>query len=142
MGIICRWSTGGCTQCPGPRLAMRRSSTGVLSAVSRRATYAPTEDAHSTSGPQGAWNTLHWGSSRIVIIFMSISRLCWEGGGQGPPYALKKMLFVVHYDFEKAFRNPHFRKTLLVGRARVTQKNTLCMLLIMLTVLDDPLACS
>ena len=34
---------------------MRRCATGVLSGVSCRPAYAPTEDTHRTPGPQGVW---------------------------------------------------------------------------------------
>ena len=42
----------------------------------------------------------------------------------------------MHCDFQKASRNQHFQSTLLVGREGVTKNSTL---LIMLTILDDPL---
>ena len=49
------------------------------------------------------------------------------------------MSFIVHCDFEKVSRNPHFQSTLLVWREGVKKKNILCTLLIMLTIMDDTL---
>ena len=49
----------------------------------------------------------------------------------------KKMLLMAHCDFEKGSKNQHFQSTLLVGRG--DKKITLCTLLTMLTILDDPL---
>ena len=46
---------------------------------------------------------------------------------------------MVYCDFEKGSSNPRFRSTLLIGREVVTTKSTLCTVLIMLTILDDPL---
>ena len=42
-----------------------------------------------------------------------------------------------HCDFEKGSRNQHFQSTPLVGRKG--QNSSLCTLLIMFTILDDPL---
>ena len=50
-----------------------------------------------------------------------------------PPIRLKKMLFMVHCDFEKLSENQHFKSR----EGGVTKKkSTLCT--IMLTILDDP----
>ena len=49
-----------------------------------------------------------------------------------------EMLFLGQCDFEKGSQNQHFQNTLLVGRERVTKNNTLCTLLIMLTIRDNP----
>ena len=45
----------------------------------------------------------------------------------------------MHCDFEKGPENQHFQSTLPVGKEGVTKKGTMCMLLKMLTILDDPL---
>ena len=50
-----------------------------------------------------------------------------------------KMSFMVYCDFEKGSQNQHFQSTLLVVREGFTKKSTLCTLLIMLTIVDDPL---
>ena len=41
-------------------------------------------------------------------------------------------------DLEKGSQNQHFSSTPLVGSEGVTKKSTLCTLLIMLIILDDP----
>ena len=45
---------------------------------------------------------------------------------------------MMHCDYEKRSQNQHFQSTLSVGREGVTEKSTLCTLLIMLTNLDNP----
>ena len=66
------------------------------------------------------------------------------GGGGGVSRAaihFKKMLFMAYGNFEKGSQNQHIKSTLLVGGGGkgVTEKSTLCTLLIRLTILDDPL---
>ena len=48
------------------------------------------------------------------------------------------MSFMVHCDLEKGYRDEHFQSTLLVEREGGNTKDD-CTLLIMLTILDDPL---
>ena len=53
--------------------------------------------------------------------------------------------FNVDYDslhFQTFVKNKHFQSTLLGGREGITNKSTMCMLLKMLTILDDTLALS
>ena len=60
-------------------------------------------------------------------------------GGRGSRAAIrfKKKSFMVNCDFEKESRNQHFQGSLRVERDGVTQKSTLCRLLIMLTIPED-----
>ena len=60
-------------------------------------------------------------------------------GRQGVNGMLLNMSFMVHCHFEKGSKNQHFQSTILVGREGVTKTSTLCTLLIMWTILDDPL---
>ena len=61
-------------------------------------------------------------------------------GGRGSRAAVCffKLLLIVHCDFEKVSQDQQFQSTLSVGRGS-QKKSTLCTLLIMLTILDDPL---
>ena len=63
------------------------------------------------------------------------------GGGHGRRTLITKCrIHMVHCDFENVSNlNQHFQSTLMVGREVVTQKSTLCTLLIILTIFDDPL---
>ena len=60
-------------------------------------------------------------------------------GGMGSTAAVQflKMSFMGHCDFEKTSQNQHFQSTLSAGRGS-QKKSTLCTLLIMLTILDNP----
>ena len=67
------------------------------------------------------------------------------GGGGGEGINGRRTLFK-NIDYYVAFsygivKNQHFQSTLLGGREGVTKKSTLCTLLKMLTIMDDPLGC-
>ena len=56
-------------------------------------------------------------------------------------YVFFKVSFMTHFDFAKWSQNQHFLSTLLVERegGGLKKKSSLWTLLIMLTILDDPL---
>ena len=56
-------------------------------------------------------------------------------------FFLNVVLYMVHCDFKKVSQNQHFHIALLVemGEEGTTQNSTQSTLLIMLTILDDPL---
>ena len=61
--------------------------------------------------------------------------------GEGGVNGLCTLLKNVDYNALHAYRvikNQHLKNTLLGGREGVTKKCTLCTLLIMLTIMDDP----
>ena len=83
------------------------------------------------------------------------------GVSQRQQYTLKKMLFMVHCDFEKGSQNQHFQSTLFAFKINIFKvllwvskstfskysfsrkggghkKSAMCTLLIMLTILDNP----
>ena len=59
-----------------------------------------------------------------------------EGGGKWALYAFKNDYDALHFHMGSLKIN--IFKVLLIGREGVTKKSTLCTLLIMLTILDDP----
>ena len=72
----------------------------------------------------------------------SLSRECTGyAGGEGVKSrcTLFKMLIMIGFSHE-VVKNQHFQSTLLEGREGVTKQSTLCALLIMLIILDDPLS--
>ena len=81
------------------------------------------------------------GSSRIVIIFKRVHRVHW-GRGRGSRAAVRffKMLIMMHCTFIPGSPKSTFSKYLLFseGGDGVTKKSTLCTLLIMLIIMDDP----
>ena len=53
---------------------------------------------------------------------------------------LFKMLFTMHCDFDTgSLKNQHFQSTRLGGERRSQKKSMLCTLLIMLTIMNDPI---
>ena len=68
------------------------------------------------------------------IIFKRVCRVRWEGG-QGLLY----VLIMMHCTFIPRSPKETLKSTLLGGREGVTKKSTLCTLLIMLIIMDDPL---
>ena len=63
-----------------------------------------------------------------------------RGGGQWPPYAFLNVDYdTLHFHTGLGSMKIHIFKVLLGGREGVTKKSTLCRLLIMLTIMDDPL---
>ena len=73
-------------------------------------------------------------------MFMSVHRVCSERG-YGPRAAkcFLKMSVMVHFcNLEKDSQNQHVKNILLVGRGKGTKNSTLCTVLMMLTILDDP----
>ena len=76
-------------------------------------------------------------SFRIVIIFTSMTHRTLGGRGSTAAVPFLKMSFMGHCDFEKTSQNQHFQRTLSAGRGS-QKKSTLCTLMIMLTILDNP----
>ena len=55
-------------------------------------------------------------------------------------YDFPKQQYSINCDFEKGSQNQHYQSTILVWREGATKKTTLCTLLILLIILDDPLS--
>ena len=81
-------------------------------------------------GPRPANTIQGKRSSRIVIIFLSVHRVCWEEGSR----AAGRFWKMVHL-LKRGLKINIFK--VLFGRSQ--KKGTLCTLLIMLTILDDPI---
>ena len=84
------------------------------------------------------YNIISTVTSKIVIIFKRVHRLCWGEGVNGCCTLLKKCwLWRIAYAY-MVVKIQNFQSTLLGGRGH-KKKSTLCTLLIMLTIMDDPL---
>ena len=60
------------------------------------------------------------------------------GTGSRAVARFRKMSFLVHCDFEKGSQYQHFQSYSFSREGGGHKKSTLCTLLIMLTIVDDP----
>ena len=79
-----------------------------------------------------------WESSRIIIIFTSVHRVCWEGEGVKGRRSFLKNIVCSALQFSKGVSKSTFSKYSF-SKGVTKNLSTLCTLLIMLTILDDPL---